>query len=182
MINKTIKKNINSIKDFPKKGIIFRDITSLLNNKKVFSKIINSISIYAKKNGINKIIGVESRGFIFASPVAFKNKIPLVLIRKKGKLPRSVFKARYDLEYGIDELNIHKDSIKKNDRVLVVDDLIATGGTAIACEKLIKKTNIKKINFIFVIELSDLKGSKKIKNLGHNFKSLCSFSEDEKWI
>ena len=179
MLEKLIKKNITSVPNFPKKGIIFRDITSLLENGNVFSRIVDNISMYAKKNRITKIIGIDSRGFIFASPVAYKNKIPLVLARKKGKLPGSTFKSRYKLEYGFDELHLHRNSIRKNDKVLVIDDLIATGGTAVACLNLVKKTNNKKVNFLFIVELSDLPGRAIIEKSGHNFISLSRFNEED---
>ena len=161
---------------------MFRDITSLISNEKVFTQIINHISLIAKKNKINKIKGVDSRGFIFAAPVAYKNKIPLILIRKKGKLPGKSYKAKYALEYGYDEMEIHKNSIHKNDKVMIVDDLIATGGTAFAAVKLVQKTCSKKIKLIFIIELKDLPGMTELKKMGHDCLSLSKFSESEKWI
>lgn len=179
-IEKKIKQAITTIPDFPKKGIMFRDITSLLTNKKVFSEIINQISLIAKKNKINKIIGIDSRGFIFASAVAYKNQTPLILIRKKDKLPRATYNAKYSLEYGHDEMQIHKDSIKKSDKVMIVDDLIATGGTASASAQLVERTNKKKIEFVFVIGLEDLPGISKIKKSGHNCNLLSIFSENER--
>jgi len=179
-IQKEIKKTIKTIPNFPKKGIMFRDITSLLSNEKVFSRIINSIALIAKKKKINKIIGIDSRGFIFAAPVAYKNKIPFILIRKKGKLPGPVLNAKYALEYGYDEMQIQKDVIKKSDNVMIVDDLIATGGTAVASAQLIRRTNSKKIEFVFVIELADLQGAQKIKKIGHNCSMLSSFVEEQK--
>ena len=180
-ISGILKKTIVTIPNFPKKGIMFRDITPILHNKKVFNQTIESISKIAIKNKINKIIGIESRGFIFAAPVAYKNKISLILVRKKNKLPRPTFKSKYSLEYGFDSLEIHKDSIKKNDKVMVVDDLIATGGTAMATAKLISKTNKKRIEFVFITELVELNGVSKLKKIGHNINSFCKFTENEKW-
>jgi len=179
-LEKNIKENIETIPNFPKKGVMFRDITSLISNEKIFTKIIDHISLVAKKNNINKIVGIDARGFIFAAPVAYKNKIPLILIRKKGKLPGNAYKAKYALEYDYDEMEIHKNSINKKDSVMIVDDLIATGGTALAAAKLIKKTNSKKIKFMFIIELNDLSGMSKLLKLGHNCLSLSSFRENEK--
>ena len=147
----------------------------MLENGNVFSRIVDNISMYAKKNRITKIIGIDSRGFIFASPVAYKNKIPLVLARKKGKLPGSTFKSRYKLEYGFDELHLHRNSIRKNDKVLVIDDLIATGGTAEAAAKLVEISGGKVAGFIFVINLFDLPGEKLLRDKGYITKSLIEF-------
>ncbi len=180
MLEKKIKKVIRTVPNFPKKGIMFRDITPLLSNKKIFSLVIDHISVIAKKKKINKIIGIDSRGFIFAAPVAYKNKIPLVLIRKSGKLPGNTFKARYSLEYGNDQMELNKMSINKYDSVMIVDDLIATGGTAKASADLIKKTNSKPIEFIFIIGLSDLLGIQKLTKKGHKCTLLSSFKESEK--
>ena len=159
---------------------MFRDITTVLNNEKIFQKIINNIASIAKKKKINKVVGIDSRGFIFAAPVAYKNKLPLILVRKQGKLPSQTYKIKYALEYGFDTLEINKESIKKTDRIMIIDDLIATGGTAIATAKLIAKTNTKKIEFCFLVELKDLPGVSKIKKMGHNVTALCTFSESEK--
>lgn len=179
MFEKRIKKAIRTIPNFPKKGIMFRDITTLLSDKKVFNEVVDYIASIAKKNKISKIIGIESRGFLFAAPVAYKNNIPLVLIRKKGKLPGDTYKAKYSLEYGNDQMEINKDSIKKNDVVMIIDDIIATGGTAIAASKLVRKTNTKIINFVFLIELKEMPGISKIHKLGDYCTSLSSFSENE---
>ena len=124
IISKKIKNSINTVPDFPKKGIMFRDITSLIKNTKVFKIVIDEIIQIAKEKRVNKIVGIDSRGFIFAAPIAYKMKIPLILVRKKGKLPSSSYKVRYALEYGFDVLEINKNSINKNDRVMVIDDLI----------------------------------------------------------
>ena len=178
--NIEIKSNIRTVPNFPKKGVMFRDITTVLSNEKIFKKIINSIANIAKKKKINKIIGIDSRGFIIAAPIAYKNKLPLILVRKKGKLPGRTYKIKYALEYGFDALEINKESINKTDRVMIIDDLIATGGTAIAAAKLVAKTNTKKIEFCFLVELQDLPGVSKIKKMGHNVTALCTFSESEK--
>ncbi|GIR04658.1 MAG: adenine phosphoribosyltransferase [Candidatus Pelagibacterales bacterium] len=150
------------IPDFPKKGIMFQDITSITDNKLLFKEVINEISKYAKKNKFTKIAGVEARGFIFGAAVAFKLGLPFVPIRKKGKLPGKVIKQKYSLEYGNDEIQVHSNSITSRDRVLIVDDLIATGGTANAAAKLISKCKVKKIEFFMIIDLWNLEGSKKI--------------------
>ena len=180
IISKKIKNSINTVPDFPKKGIMFRDITSLIRNTTVFKIVIDEIIKVAKEKKINKVVGIDSRGFIFAAPIAYKMKIPLILVRKKGKLPSSSYKVKYALEYDFDILEINKDSINKTDRIMVIDDLIATGGTAVATSKLISKSSSKKIEFVFVIELEDLPGVAKIKKLGHAVTILCSFKEEEK--
>ena len=176
-IDKLIKKNIVTIPNFPKKGIMFRDITSLLSNKYTFQKVINESCKLASDRKISKVVGIDSRGFIFASAIAYKLKLPLILIRKKNKLPGETYSAKYALEYGTDALEIKKNSIEKKDKVMIVDDLIATGGTSLAAASLIKKTNTKKIFFLFLIELIELGGVKKLKN--HDIISLSSYHENE---
>ena len=158
-----LKKKIRVIPDFPKKGILFQDITSITDNKKLFKEVVLEISKYVKKNKFTKIAAVEARGFIFGSAVSFKTEIPFVPIRKKGKLPGKVLKQRYQLEYGSDEIQIHKNSINERDRVLIIDDLIATGGTAFASAKLIEKCRVKSIEFYFIIDLKNIGGSQKLE-------------------
>ena len=149
------------IPDFPKKGIQFQDITSITDNKKLFKEVVIEISKYVKKKKFTKIAAVEARGFIFGSAVSFKTEIPFIPIRKKGKLPGEVLKQKYQLEYGSDEIQIHKSSINKRDRVLIIDDLIATGGTAFASANLINKCKVRSIEFFFIIDLKNIGGSQK---------------------
>ena len=144
-----LKKNIRVIPNFPKKGILFQDITSITDNKKLFTEVINEISKYASKHKFTKIAGVEARGFIFGAAVAFKLGLPFVLIRKKGKLPGKILRQKYSLEYGNDEIQVHSNSITSRDRILIIDDLIATGGTALASAKLISKCKVKSIFYFF---------------------------------
>tara|TARA_Y100000816_G_scaffold193284_1_gene141045 strand:+ start:293 stop:832 length:540 start_codon:yes stop_codon:yes gene_type:complete len=158
-----LKKTIRVIPDFPKKGIMFQDITSITDNKMLFKEVIYEISKYVKKNKFTKIAAVEARGFIFGSAVSFKTEVPFVPIRKKGKLPGKVLKQKYKLEYGNDEIQIHKNSISERDRVLIIDDLIATGGTAFASAQLINKCNVKSIEFYFIIDLKNIGGSQKLE-------------------
>ena len=158
-----LKKTIRVIPDFPKKGIMFQDITSITDNKMLFKEVIYEISKYVKKNKFTKITAVEARGFIFGSAVSFKTEVPFVPIRKKGKLPGKVLKQKYNLEYGNDEIQIHKNSISERDRVLIIDDLIATGGTAFASAQLINKCNVKSIEFYFIIDLKNIGGSQKLE-------------------
>jgi len=150
------------IPDFPKKGILFQDVTSITDNKLLFKEVVNEIAKYVKKNKFTKIAAVEARGFIFGSAVSYNTEIPFVPIRKKGKLPGKVLKQKYKLEYGTDEIEIHRNSINEKDKVLVVDDLIATGGTAFASAKLLKKCKVKSIEFYFIIDLKNVGGSQKL--------------------
>ena len=161
------------IPDFPKKGIMFQDITSITDNKLLFREVVNEIAKYVKKNKFTKIAAVEARGFIFGAAVSYKTEIPFVPIRKKGKLPGKVLKQKYKLEYGTDEIQIHRNSINEKDKVLVVDDLIATGGTAFASAKLIKKCKVKSIEFYFIIDLQNVGGSIKLSK-NYNVNSLVS--------
>ena len=163
------------IPDFPKKGILFQDITSITDNKLLFREVVNEIAKYVKKNKFTKIAAVEARGFIFGSAVSYKTEIPFVPIRKKGKLPGKVIKQKYKLEYGTDEIQIHRNSINEKDKVLVIDDLIATGGTAFASANLINKCKVKSIEFFFIIDLKNIGGSQK---LGEKYK-LSSILEAE---
>ena len=161
------------IPDFPKMGILFQDITSITDNKLLFKEVVNEIAKYVKKNKFSKIAAVEARGFIFGSAVSYKTGIPFVPIRKKGKLPGKVLKQKYKLEYGTDEIQIHRNSINEKDKVLIVDDLIATGGTAFASAKLIKKCKVKSIEFYFIIDLKNVGGSIKLSK-NYNVNSLVS--------
>ena len=148
-----IENKIRNIPDFPKKGIQFKDITPILKDPLCFDFIIDCFFNEYKNKKINSIVGIESRGFIFGAPLAIKMKIPFVLARKPGKLPYKTISQEYDLEYGKDSLEIHEDSINQNDKVLIIDDLIATGGTVLACKKLIKKLSNKEPEFGFFIDL-----------------------------
>ena len=162
-IKNKLKKTIRVIPNFPKKGIMFQDITSITDNKKLFKEVVLEISKYIKRNKFTKIAAVEARGFIFGSAASFKTDVPFVPIRKKGKLPGKVLKQKYQLEYGSDEIQIHKNSINKRDRVLIIDDLIATGGTAFASAKLIEKCGVRSIEFYFIIDLKNIGGSQKLE-------------------
>ena len=153
-----LKKYVADIKDFPKEGIIFRDVTPLLQDGKAFNYTIELMSDYAKKVNADLVVGPEARGFIFGCPVATRLNIGFVPIRKPGKLPRETISESYDLEYGNNTLSMHKDAIKKGQRVLIVDDLLATGGTIQAACKLIEQLGGVVAGICFVIELDDLKG------------------------
>ena len=157
-----VKSQIRNIVDFPKKGIIFRDITTACKDSKALKYIIEYLTEQFKDKGIDYVAAVESRGFIFGAPLAVNIGAGLVLIRKPGKLPADVVSQEYELEYGSDKIEMHKDAIEKGKKVLVVDDLLATGGTIAAACKLIKKVGAKPVACAFVIELSDLNGREKI--------------------
>ena len=170
-----LKEYIRSIPNYPKKGILFRDITTLIKNEKAFSETINLIVERSKNFEFNKIAAVESRGFIFASPVSYLLKKPFILLRKKNKLPAERYSVDFKLEYGAATIEMHKDSINKNDRVLIIDDLIATGGTAKAAAEIIEMSNGKESGFIFVINLFDLGGCDNLKTKNYKVENLIEF-------
>ena len=170
-----LKKYIRSIPDYPKKGILFRDITTLIKDKNAFKESIDKICKIAKDMKFEKIAAIESRGFVFASAVAYNLSKSFILLRKKGKLPAERLSQDFELEYGKATIEVHKDSIKENDSVLIIDDLVATGGTAEAGAKLIEKSGGKVAGFIFVINLFDLNGSKKLIGKGYKVSSLLDF-------
>ena len=170
-----LKDFIRSIPDYPKKGILFRDITTLIKDEKAFSETINQIIERSKKMKFNKIAAIESRGFVFASAVSYILKKPFIMLRKKNKLPADVHSVDFNLEYGTATIEVHKDSIDKNDTVLIIDDLIATGGTAEAAAKLIEVSNGKVAAFIFVINLFDLGGSQNLIKNNYKVENLINF-------
>ena len=170
-----LKKYIRSIPDYPKKGILFRDITTLIKNKNAFKECIDLMSKILNKLNYDKIAAVESRGFIFASPLAYNLSKPYILIRKKNKLPAETYSADFKLEYGNSTLEIHKDSIGAKEKIIIVDDLIATGGTSEASAKLVEKCGGKVSGFIFVINLFDLGGKKSLEKKGYKAFSLIDF-------
>ena len=170
-----LKDYIRSIPDYPKKGILFRDITTLIKDEKAFSETINRIVEKAKKMEIDKIAAIESRGFVFASAVSYIMNKPFILLRKKNKLPADVYSTDFELEYGTATIEVHKDSINNGEKVLIIDDLIATGGTAEAAAKLIEISGGKVAAFIFVINLFDLNGSDKLVKKGYKVENLIEF-------
>ncbi len=170
-----LKDYIRSIPDYPKKGILFRDITTLIKNEVAFEETINQIIDRAKKYKVDKIAAIESRGFVFASAVSYLLKKPFILLRKKNKLPADVYSVDFELEYGTATIELHKDAIQNEDNVLIIDDLIATGGSAEAASKLIKMTGAKVAAFIFVINLFDLGGCDKLINKGYKVENLIEF-------
>ena len=170
-----LKKHIRSIKDYPKKGILFRDITTLIKNAEAFRYTNDKIVELAKDIEFDKVAAIESRGFVFASTVSYQMKKPFILLRKKNKLPADVHSIDFELEYGKATIEVHKDSIQKNEKILIIDDLIATGGTAEAAAKLIEISGGKVAGFIFVINLYDLPGDALLKKKGYKTNSLIKF-------
>ena len=170
-----LKDYIRSIPDYPKKGILFRDITTLIKNENAFEECINQIIERSKNYKIDKIAAIESRGFVFASAVSYLLKKPFIMFRKKNKLPGKTHSIDFKLEYGTATIEVHKDSIDKNDSVLIIDDLIATGGTAEAAAKLVEMSNGNVAAFIFAINLFDLGGCDNLIKKGYNVENLIEF-------
>ena len=170
-----LKDYIRSIKDYPKKGILFRDITTLIKNETAFEESINQIVERSKKFKIDKIAAIESRGFVFASAVSYILKKPFIMLRKKNKLPADVHSVDFELEYGTATIEVHKDSIDKEDNILIIDDLIATGGTAEAAAQLVEISKGKVSAFIFVINLFDLGGCEKLIKKNYKVENLIEF-------
>ena len=171
--NPALEKSIRNIPDFPKPGILFRDVTTLIQDKSAFKKSVDLLAAKYKGKKIDKVVGVEARGFIFGAALAYKIKAGFVPVRKKGKLPCKTICASYELEYGTDTLEIHKDAISKGEKVLIIDDLLATGGTVKAVIELIEQLQGKIAGIGFVIELVDLHGRDKLK--GYPLYSLVKF-------
>ncbi len=170
-----LKKYIRSIKDYPKKGILFRDITTLIKSPEAFKYVNDRIVEISKKIEFDKVSAIESRGFVFASTVSYILNKPFILLRKKNKLPSDTHSVDFQLEYGTATIEVHKDSINKNDAVLIIDDLIATGGTAEAAAKLVHISQASVSGFIFVINLFDLGGCNKLLKKGYKVENLIEF-------
>ena len=170
-----LKKYIRSIPDYPKKGILFRDITTLIKDPEAFKYSIDQIIKISKEIKFDKIAAIESRGFIFASAVAYLINKPLVLLRKKNKLPSETHSVDFKLEYGEAAIEVHKDSVGKDEKILIIDDLIATGGTAEAAAKLIEISDGQVAGFIFIINLFDLPGNNLLKKKSYFTRSLIEF-------
>ena len=174
----SIKSKIRTVKNYPIDGVMFRDITTLFKDPEGLREAINTFAERYKDMNIDKIVAIESRGFLIGAPLAYLLNIGLVLIRKPGKLPAETIKQDYKLEYGTDQIVIHIDAIKEGERVLVVDDLIATGGTVEAAVKLVQKMKGEILECCFIIDLPDIGGSRKLESMGQNVFSLCEFEGD----
>lgn len=173
----SIKSRIRTIPHYPRAGIMFRDITTLLKDPIGLRTTIDAITERYRAEKIDKVIGIESRGFIFAAPVAYVLGAGFVPIRKQGKLPAETISCDYQLEYGSDKIEIHTDAIDKGDRVLMIDDLIATGGTMESAIKLIQEMGGNIVECCFVVDLPNVGGSKRLRQQGHQLYSLCSFDD-----
>ena len=160
-----LKKYIRSIPDYPKKGILFRDITTLIKDSKAFNYSIDQIIEISEKLDFDKIAAIESRGFVFASAISYKLKKPFIMMRKKNKLPAEKISVDFELEYGTATLEMHKDSVDSGEKILIIDDLIATGGTVNASSKLIEKAGGQLVGCGFIIELNELNGRDNIPNV-----------------
>jgi len=170
-----LSKYIRSIKDYPKKGILFRDITTLIKDENAFKECVDQLTKIVKNLEFDKIAAIEARGFIFASAVSYNLSKPLILMRKKNKLPAETHSVEFELEYGKATIEIHKDAVNKNEKIIIIDDLIATGGTAEAGAKLVEKSNGQVSGFVFVISLFDLGGKKLLQKKGYKVFSLIDF-------
>jgi adenine phosphoribosyltransferase len=169
-----LKNSIRDVPDFPKKGILFKDLTTAFKQPEVLQKMADELESYYSGLGINKVVGIESRGFILGSILAYRLKAGFVPIRKPGKLPSEIFSVSYDLEYGTDSIEIHQDAIQSTDIILLHDDLLATGGTARAAIDLLREFQVKQIYLSFIVELTFLQGRKKI-DPGIDIFSLISY-------
>lgn len=172
-MTESIKSKIRAVPDWPKKGIMFRDVTTLVKDPEGLKETIDFLHNRYQGKEIDKVVGIESRGFIFGAPLAYMLGCGFILVRKPGKLPADVVSEEYSLEYGTDKIEIHKDAIKKGDKVLLIDDLLATGGTMAAARNLVKKLGAEVVECTFVVELVDLKGREKLK--GENIFSIVEF-------
>ena len=170
-----LKKYIRVVPNFPNDGIMFRDVTTLFNNASAFKKVVSHFKDLWQEDKVEAIAGIDARGFIIGAALATKLGLPFIALRKEGKLPYKTISEKYDLEYGKASLEIHTDAIQKGDSVLIVDDLIATGGTAIAGVNLIKALGGNIVGCGFIIDLPDLGGAKKLEELGIKVKSILAF-------
>lgn len=170
-----LKEKVRIVMDFPKVGISFKDITTLLKDPEAYVYTVDSLVNYCREKGVDIIVGPEARGFVLGAPVAYALKVGFVPVRKPGKLPAETVKYEYELEYGMDSLEIHKDAIRPGQRVVVVDDLLATGGTALAAVKLVEKLGGIVVGVVFVMELSYLDGRKTLE--GYDVYSVVSYDD-----
>ncbi|KPL19989.1 MAG: adenine phosphoribosyltransferase [candidate division Zixibacteria bacterium SM23_81] len=173
---KDFKKFIRNVPDFPKKGIVFRDITTLLKDKVAYRQVIETLYDHYKNRSVDVVVGIEARGFLLASSLAYKLGVGVVPVRKPGKLPAETLRVEYELEYGTDALEIHRDAIEKGQKVLIVDDLLATGGTVAATCQMVEKVGGEIVGIAFLIELDFLRGRKKLN--GYELLSLIHYDSE----
>ncbi len=170
-----LRQSVRTITDYPKPGIQFRDITTLLRDRRAFEIAIEGLIEPWRTRGIDKVAGIEARGFILGGAVAHGLRAGFVPIRKRGKLPHETVRVAYSLEYGVDEMEMHKDAIRRGEKVLLVDDLVATGGTATAAAQLLKEVGAQVVAACFVIDLPDLGGAKRLRDAGIEVQALLAF-------
>jgi adenine phosphoribosyltransferase len=170
-----LRGHIGAVPDYPKKGIIFRDVTTLMQNGDAFAHAISKLQHLVASEQPQKIVGIEARGFIFGAALAQAMNLGFVPVRKQGKLPREVHKASYELEYGQDVIEVHRDALEAGNKVVVVDDLIATGGTALACGQLMEMLGVEVTSYAFVIDLPELGGADRLRDAGHHVHALVDF-------
>jgi len=175
--SRELKNSIRSVPDFPKKGIVFRDITTLIRDAELFRAAVDAVCDWCRDKGVETVVCIESRGCIFGAAIAYALGAGVVPVRKKGKLPHKTFSAEYELEYGTDALELHRDAFPRGSTVLIVDDLLATGGTAAATAQLVKNLDAKIAGIVFIIELTFLKGREKLK--GFDVHSLVQYASEE---
>mgnify|MGYP000565801145 CR=1 FL=1 len=173
-----INNAVKNVPDYPKPGILFKDVTGILDDAEAFTATISLLKEKYKNKGFTKIVGTEARGFLFGAPLAYALGIGFVPVRKPGKLPRETFAQQYELEYGMDTLEIHQDALNEQDKVLIVDDLLATGGTIEATASLIRKLGATTTDAAFVISLPDLGGEKKLADLDLSVYSILQYEGD----
>jgi len=174
-----LKSKIRTVRDWPKPGINFRDVTTLFHDPEAFRVMVEAFSLDCRRHDINLIAAVDARGFIIGGALAYQLHQPFMLVRKKGKLPFRTVSADYELEYGSATIEIHADACKAGDRVLIVDDLIATGGTVLAATKLIRALGAEVVGVAAIVDLPELGGSRKLRSAGLNVHALCEFNETE---
>jgi adenine phosphoribosyltransferase len=174
-IQEQLKSSIRDVADFPKPGILFKDISTILLDAELSAAVLDHLVATYKNEGIDAIAGIESRGFLFGFPLAIQLGVPFILIRKEGKLPYNKIKHAYDLEYGSAVIEMHSDAVKENQRVLIHDDLLATGGSAGAAAELIQKSGAEVAGFSFLVELSFLAGKSKLEACSSNINSIISY-------
>jgi len=170
-----LRQSVRTIADYPKAGIQFRDITTLLRDRRAFEIAVENLIAPWRGRGIDKVAGIEARGFILGGAVAHGLKAGFVPIRKRGKLPHETVRVAYSLEYGVDEMEMHKDAIRRGEKVLLLDDLIATGGTASAAARLLLEAGAEMVAACFVIDLPDLGGAKRLRDAGIEVQALLAF-------
>ena len=164
MTEDDLKRYIRDVPDFPQPGVLFRDITPLLQNSQAFKWVVDRLTDEFRGAGLNAVVGIESRGFLLAAPLAYNLGVPLAPVRKAGKLPAARMSVEYALEYGSGQLDIHEDALKRDDNVVIVDDLLATGGTAMATAKLVELLGARVHSFAFLVELAQLAGRERLRD------------------